>query len=117
MEMNMRIKEIRQALGLTQIEFSNKLGIRQSSLSAIESGVTESISERNIIIICKEFGVSEDWLRNGEGEIFRSNGNLMSLLGSKISELDEMDKKILLEYIKLNTKQRNAIKDFIKNLF
>jgi transcriptional regulator with XRE-family HTH domain len=117
MDVNKRIKDIRLALGLTQISFANKLGIRQSSLSAIENGVTETVGERNIRIICKEFNVNEEWLRNGNGEMFKAEENLLALLGNKISGLDETDKKIIGEYLKLSTKQRKVMKEYFKKVF
>ncbi len=67
--MNNRIKQLRQALALSQKEFAQSIGIRQSAISMIENG-TMSITDRNINTICLSFGVSESWLRTGEGEMF-----------------------------------------------
>jgi transcriptional regulator with XRE-family HTH domain len=117
MNINKRIKDIRLALGLTQIQFANRLGIRQSSLSAIENGITETVDERNIRIICKEFSVNEDWLRYGDGEMFRNEENMLKLLAANMDSLDELDKKIIIEYLKLAPKQRAIMKDFIRKLF
>ena len=117
MEINKRIKEIRKALGMTQVQFSDRLGIRQSSLSAIESGETGKVDERNIRIICTEFNVNEEWIRNGAGEMFNSSDNLMELLGSRIKTLTETDKKIITEYLKLTPKQRKSMIGFIKRMF
>jgi transcriptional regulator with XRE-family HTH domain len=116
---NLRIKEIRRAKGLTQVQFANALGIKQSSLSDIESGKTESIDERNIRIICKEFNVSENWLRNGEGEMFLPDDDLIKFFGNAVtgSDFDDTDKKIITEYLKLSPKQRKIMKEFIKKLF
>lgn len=117
MNINKRVKEVRIALKLTQTQFADTLGIRQSSLSAIENGVTGTVDERNIRIICKEFDVNEDWLRNGEGSMFNAERTLLQLLGAKFDTLDELDKKIISEYIKLSDKQRKVMKDFILKLF
>ena len=67
--MNSRIIQIRKSLNLSQGEFAKKLGIRQSSLSDIERGVN-NVTDRTIIIICSQFSVNENWLRNGVGEMF-----------------------------------------------
>ena len=115
--MNKRIKDIRLALDMTQIQFSDRIGIKQSSLSAIENGVTETIDERNIRMICNEFSVSEEWIRNGEGEMFRSVEGLLELIADKMDELDETDKKIISEHLKLSPKHKKIMKDFIKKLF
>ena len=65
--MNHRIRELRKLLGLTQAEFADNIGLKQSSLSNIErNGPTEQI----IKSICSIYHVNEDWLLTGKGEIF-----------------------------------------------
>lgn len=64
-----RIKEIRRALGLNQIEFAKRLGLSQSTLAMIEVG-RRSFSDKHIKLICSEFHINETWLRTGVGEMF-----------------------------------------------
>lgn len=64
-----RIKELRRNLGLTQEKFATQIGIKRNSLSQIESGIN-SLSPQNMLLICKEWNVSEEWLRDGTGEMF-----------------------------------------------
>lgn len=66
-----RIKELRKSLGLTQEKFAAQIGIKRNSLSQIEIG-TNSLSPQNMLLICKEWNVSEEWLRDGVGEMFVS---------------------------------------------
>lgn len=61
-----RIKLIRKIKKLSQEEFGVRIGITRSSVSLLESG-RNSPSEQTIMLICKEFGVNEVWLRTGEG--------------------------------------------------
>lgn len=64
-----RIKELRKTvLEMTQDEFSEKIGIKRSGLSLVEIG-RNNPSDQTIRSICREFGVSESWLRYGEGEM------------------------------------------------
>lgn len=68
-EINSRISAVIHASGLTKTAFAGRLNISQSHISKITSG--DSIpSDRTIVDICREFGVSEHWLRTGEGEMF-----------------------------------------------
>ncbi len=67
--MNERFKELRIALNLTQQEFGDKLGLLKSAISKIESN-KQNVTEQLILIVCREFNVSEEWLRNGTGEMF-----------------------------------------------
>ena len=67
--MNTRIKLLRKKLELTQTEFAQKIGLSQNYVWMIERG-DRCPSDRTIADICREFDVSEDWLRTGEGEMF-----------------------------------------------
>lgn len=68
--MKERFVELRKALGLTQQEFANKLGVSRSNVAGYETG-RQSPSDTAIALVCKEYGVNEKWLRDGEGEMFR----------------------------------------------
>lgn len=67
--MNERIIELRKFLNLSQTDFGKQIGISKSSVSDIEIGRI-SISERTIISICSKFNVNEEWLKNGNGNMF-----------------------------------------------
>ena len=66
--MNERIKEIRKFFGLNQTEFGKRIGIKQGSVAGYESGSRVPM-DSIVTSICREFGVSEHWLRTGEGEM------------------------------------------------
>jgi transcriptional regulator with XRE-family HTH domain len=59
---------IRKQLGLTQEEFAERLGIKRENISKYEKG-NSAPSAAGISVICREFCVSERWLRYGEGEM------------------------------------------------
>lgn len=63
-----RIKALRQALGLSQTEFGTRIGVTQNYIWMIESE-KRIPSDRTIADICRVFGVSEAWLRDGVGEM------------------------------------------------
>jgi transcriptional regulator with XRE-family HTH domain len=67
--MNNRLRELRKELKMTQAEFAAKLEMVQNSYSKIETG-ENSLTEKNISLICLIFGVNEAWLRGGKGEMF-----------------------------------------------
>lgn len=64
-----RFKKIRKALKLSQAEFGERIGISRDTVANIEGGRIE-IKDVFIKAICREFHVSENWLRTGEGEMF-----------------------------------------------
>lgn len=68
--MDERIKELRKALGLTQQKFADAIGVRQNTVAQYEIGRNPP-TDTVITLICREFNVSEEWLRTGEGEMFQ----------------------------------------------
>ena len=67
--MNVRIKLLRKALELNQTDFGARIGVKQGTVAAYESGARVPL-DSVVVSICREFGVSESWLRSGEGEMF-----------------------------------------------
>lgn len=65
-----RIKALRKQLGLNQTEFGQKIGIKQTTVAGYETGAKNPM-DSVIISICREFNVSENWLRMGEGDMFK----------------------------------------------
>lgn len=67
--LNERVKQLRKNLDLTMEKFGEKIGVKKSAISLIESG-RNSLTEQMIKSICREFDVDEEWLRNGTGSMF-----------------------------------------------
>ena len=67
--MNERLKELRKALHLTQKAFAGKIGAKQNTVATYEMG-RNNPSDPVIHSICIAFGVNENWLRNGVGDMF-----------------------------------------------
>ena len=63
-----RVKAVRKSFSLTQEAFAARIGIKQNSIALIESD-KRNASDQVILSICREFGVSETWLRTGAGEM------------------------------------------------
>jgi transcriptional regulator with XRE-family HTH domain len=68
-KVNERIKQVRKQLGLSQQEISKKLGTPQQTVANIELGKVP-VSNEKISNYCFRLGVSEEWLRTGEGRMF-----------------------------------------------
>jgi transcriptional regulator with XRE-family HTH domain len=95
-KINQRIKLIRNELNISQNEFSKKIFIGQSSLGEIETGVRH-VNSRIIQLICSEFGVNKDWLKNGEGTMFDVEKPDIKL--SHLIEIYKQLEKPLQEYL------------------
>jgi transcriptional regulator with XRE-family HTH domain len=66
---NERLKKLRKALDLTQQEFADRIGSKRNTVAKYETEVNTP-SAAVVSLICREFNVSEEWLRNGTGEMF-----------------------------------------------
>ena len=56
-----RIKQFRQEHNITQAQIAQILGISQQQYFKYEKGVNE-LPIRYLVVICREFGISADWL-------------------------------------------------------
>ena len=70
--MNERIKKLRRALELTQKEFASRLGIKQNTIAKYETN-RGNPTVAVISFICREFNVNEEWLRTGNGSMFKAS--------------------------------------------
>jgi len=68
--MKERIRKIRKHLDITQQEFADRLGVKRGAIANYEVGRNEP-TDSVISLICREFNVREEWLRTGEGEMFK----------------------------------------------
>ena len=64
-----RVKELRNRLKLSQNEFGKRIGLSRDNVANIEGNRSE-IKDTVVKFICREFNVSETWLRTGRGEMF-----------------------------------------------
>lgn len=110
-----RLIELRKKLGLNQNDFGKRISIVKSGVSNMESGI-RNVSDRTIKIICQEFNVNESWLKTGEGYMFEIPNSFEEFFAMNYKFLDEMDRKIITEYIKLSPDHRSVIKEFIRKM-
>ena len=121
---NERIKELRKSLDMTLEKFGERVGLKKNSLSAIERGVN-SVTDRLIMAIVREFGVSEKWLRTGEGEMYPPKDEydqVADLVDKILRNRDDRERLYITEFIynKLHDEDLDKIldiaTDFIQGL-
>ena len=92
--MNERIKKVRKSLELTQQEFAERIGMKRNSIALIENG--RNTSDQTVFAICREFNVNEEWLRNGQGEMFIEMGQdeqIAAFIGGVLHDRGDSFKK------------------------
>jgi transcriptional regulator with XRE-family HTH domain len=98
---NQRIKQVRQALRLSQVQFSRVISLSSGYLAGVEVE-KRKVNERLVKLICSSFNVNEIWLKTGEGEMFNLNPdeNFTKLI-SLFKELDPKYQAYILKEINL----------------
>lgn len=116
--MGNRIKELRQALGLTQQEFADRIGVKRGAIANYEIG--RNASDTAVTLICREFHVDEHWLRTGNGEMFTSttrDEEIMDFVGrATIGEGDDFKRRFLLALARLPEERWADIEDFARQI-
>ncbi|MBS6215386.1 MAG: helix-turn-helix transcriptional regulator [Clostridiales bacterium] len=64
-----RISELIASLGIKKVRFAEQIKVDQSYVTQLTSG-KRTPSDRTIADICREFNVSEHWLRTGDGPMY-----------------------------------------------
>lgn len=96
---------------MTQTELAEKLLCGQDLVSLWERGL-RPVTDTKVLLICERFGVSEKWLRTGEGKMY---DKVTKQLGIKNEEIERiMDKVLTLDTDKLL--QLECVIDSIMNM-
>jgi transcriptional regulator with XRE-family HTH domain len=96
---NRRVKQVREALHLTQTQFSKVVSLSGGYLAGVELG-KRKVNDRLIKLICSSFNVRERWLRSDEGEMFQQGiDEEFTRLASLFRELKPQFKAYVLKEI------------------
>ena len=116
---NERVKALRKDLGLTMEKFGERIGVKKSAISDIESG-RNRVSDLIFKSICREFNVSPDWLRNGEGDMFITmtrNESIAFFVEELMKEADDSFKLRLVDILsKLDENEWEVLGNLAKRL-
>lgn len=113
--MNDRIKALRKTLKLTQQGFADRLGVKRNTVAQWEIGVN-NLSDQVTRAVCREFNVSETWLRTGEGEMFvpKAADALDELV--KQYGLSDGDHILIEKFLKLKPAERQSVITYMKDV-
>lgn len=111
--MNERIKKLRKALGFTQHEFADRLGISRGNIGSYEVGKSNP-GGSVITLICKTFNVSEEWLRTGEGEMFLPKADTVLEQLAAEHGLTGGDRTLIEKFLNLKPEDRRVLVDYVR---
>ena len=87
MSISKRIKYLRQTLNMSQAEFAKAIYISNGYIAELECE-HRRVNDRIIHLISLTFGVKENWLKTGEGDMFfNTSGEKLQRMVSLYSEL------------------------------
>lgn len=112
--MNKRIKELRMALGISQEELAQSMGLSKSGVSNIECG-NRKVNDKHIRMLNMTYNVNPDWLRTGTGEMFLPIDNSPLTAIKKQYNLSAKAVTIIENFLNLTkTEQENFISQIEK---
>lgn len=116
--MNERIKAVRLALGISQEEFGKRLGVTRGAITNIELNKVEP-KPLFVDLICREFNVNEDWLKNGAEPMFlqRSrNDELSAFFGDLLNGEPDFKHRLISVMSRLSVDQWQMLADMANML-
>ena len=113
--MKERIRKIRRDLDLTQQEFADRIGIKRNTIANYETGRNEPV-DSVVSLICREFGVNEEWLRNGTGEMFKpSPSSALDALATEFN-LDHSSYVAIEKFLQLSPELREGMIAYFRDV-
>lgn len=114
------MKKLRKALGLTQQEFADRLGVGRGNIATYETR-DGSPGSSVINLICREFGVNEHWLRTGEGDemfVQRSRDDELTAFMNELlaEETPDFRRRLVTALSRLKPEQWDALESIALSL-
>ena len=112
-----RIMKIVDENGGNKSEFARRINVTPSYISKLGKDVTTIPSDRTIADICREFRISEVWLRTGEGEPHLSRDpdeEFLEVMEQINISDDELIKRIIRAYWFMTDEEKAVIKKLIE---
>lgn len=113
--MNERLKLIRTTLGMNQTEFGARLGVTVTAISKAEKG-TNSLSKQLVMAVCREYGISETWLRTGAGDMRIATTDALMAQLSDTYNLNPLQLAMVECFLTLPQAHKDAVTHYITNL-
>lgn len=113
-----RIKFIRKKEKLSQAVFADRLSVTRNIIAKYENGLVKP-TEIFIKHLCREFSVCENWLKYGDGDIYKAVTE-EDLFSEKLGEIliseNDMIKEIIMKALELDEDYLNMINQLIDSL-
>lgn len=113
-----RIRQLRNALGLSQEAFGKNIGLSRSEVRNIEYGITQ-IRDLTIPVVCRAYAVNEAWLRTGEGDMFRKlsrEEEIGEFMSKIITKEDDFSSRLISVLARLDVEEWEMLEQLARKL-
>ena len=117
-----RVFDLRKQLNLTLEKFGEPLGVTKTAISRIEKE-ERAITDQMAKAICREYGVNEEWLLYGTGEMFKQPSDEIGYYVEDLLEYDgqgnpfyDMIIEMMKKYQELDEKSKTVIREYFKSV-
>ena len=119
-DINNRVKEVRQAMELSQAKFAQKIGFSQGGIKDVEIGKCK-VTDRLILAMNKYLGINEEWLRTGNGSMYAQTDKkdaveqALNILMAKYN-MDKFEIAMMKNYLEMSPEAKQGFKTFLKEV-
>jgi transcriptional regulator with XRE-family HTH domain len=104
-DMGMRLRHARKLRGLTQVELAKASGVKQATISELETGESRSPWGTNLVALAQSLKVSSDWLANGKGP-----------MDGQVPPLPPEADKVARNWLRLSPEVRRSVAAMIQEM-
>lgn len=121
--MKERVKAVRKNLKMTQQAFADELHVARNYITLIETG-SSPVTDKFLYNVCSTFHVNEEWLRTGEGEMFKTldrESEVARIADIMLREIEPSVKNTLIRMVADASEDQlqllvDSAKKFVENL-
>lgn len=104
MELHERVKYLRKSLDKSQAEFAAELGTSRDAINNIECNRLKRPEQKEPLLklMCQKYGIREQWLIDGEGEMVQSverDGAISAFMVDVMHDSDTVFRKRLINVL------------------
>lgn len=104
-DVGMRLRHARKLRGLTQVELAKASGVKQATISELETGESRSPWGTNLVALAIALKVGTEWLANGKGP-----------MDGKADPLPQDAEKVARDWMKLAPEVRKSVATMIREM-
>jgi transcriptional regulator with XRE-family HTH domain len=103
-DVGVRLRHARKLRGMTQQELAKSSGVKQASISEVETGESKSPVGTNLVKLAQSLQVSPEWLASGKGPM------------EQLDQLPPEALSVARDWMRLAPEVRSSVRDMIRKM-